>query len=57
MRAARIMRRSGSSSPSSETIFRAKTFFLGASYLYSYLYFFFYSYPRSFAVRSGEASA
>jgi hypothetical protein len=27
-----------------------------SSYLYSYFYFFFYSYPRSFAVRPGEAS-
>ena len=57
MRAATIMSRSGSSSPSSETLYRAKSFFLGASHLYSYLYFFFYSYPRSFAVRPGEASA
>jgi hypothetical protein len=30
---------------------------LRATYLYAYFYFFFYSYPRSFAVRPGEASA
>jgi hypothetical protein len=28
-----------------------------ASCLYSFFYFYFYSYPRSFAVRPGEASA
>jgi hypothetical protein len=57
MQAAMIVSRSGSSSRSSEKLFRARASAFRASYLYSYFYFFFYSYPRTFAVRPGEASA